>query len=658
MTLEPVKKIIVITRKNLEDEVVDCIARLGALHIQRLLDPEVVPPRSPSSRDKESERNVSTTLSKVDFALSFLSENKEGKRGFIKSLVRDKYEMKLEEFLKAGERVNLDEVYEACLRFDGELKELSDRKSRLEAEISELEVWKEVEVPLDALRGGTYYEIKAFFLKELEPEEFSSLLFEKALASELFVVSKGKDGAVCIVIYYRRESEAVEELLSPYEEVAIPRGEASPSELIARKEEECNAIEREMSQVIEDIQGYTDYIADLEILHEYIVFERGKLEARKSMGETDSTVVVESWIGERKVERACRALSKISDEIEVEILDPEPDDDPPVLLKNSRWLEPFEFLVKLYGIPNRKETDPTWLVALSFTLFFGFCIGDVGYAFLLFVVFQLIKKLLPVGKNTSDLLTALSYGCGFAAVMGVLTGSWFGIDIEKLPAIFKAPAIFDSLENPIPLMMVCIIIGLIHMLIGVAVEFRDNWREGARSDALIDQGLVLFSFGGGLLSAGLAFVQLIPMWVVFVVVGLGLVGMLLLLGHHSKSLGGKIFGGLYETYNVLGGWLGDTVSYLRLFALGLATFAVGWVINIMAQMISGVAPVIGVLLMLIVLVIGHCFNAAINLLGAVVHPLRLEYVEFFGKFYEDGGRKFTPLGVDSKIVMISDVDSE
>ncbi|MDD5448044.1 MAG: V-type ATP synthase subunit I [Actinomycetota bacterium] len=657
MALEPVKKVLVITRKNLEDEVVDSIARLGALHIQRLLDPEVVPPRSPSSRDKESERKASAALSKVDFALSFLTENKKGKRGFIKSLVKDKYEMKLEEFLEAGERVNLDEVHEACLRFDGKLKELSERKSRLETEISELDGWKEVEIPLDALKGGTYYEIKAFFLKGLEPEEFSSLLFEKVPASELFVVRKHKDGAVCIVIYYRHESEAVEELLSSYEEVAIPRGEASPSELIARKEKERSAIEQEISELIEDVQEYTDYIADLEILHEYILFERGKLEARKSMGETDSTVVVESWIGEGKIEKARKTLLKISDEIEVEVLDPEPGDDPPVLLKNPRLLKPFEFLVKLYGFPNNRETDPTWLVAFSFILFFGFCIGDIGYAFLLFAVFQLIKKYLPVGKNTSDLLTVLSYGCGFAAVMGVLTGSWFGVDTEKLPAILKTPIIFDSLNDPIPLMLVCIVIGLIHMLIGTAVEFRDSWREGAYSDALIDQGLVLFFFGGGILAAGLAFAHLIPMWVVFLVAGLGLGGMLVLLGHHSKSLVGKIFGGLYETYNVLGGWLGDTVSYLRLFALGLATFAVGWVINIMAEMVSGAAPVIGVLLMLIVIIIGHCFNAAINLLGAVVHPLRLEYVEFFGKFYEDGGRKFTPLGVDSKVVMISDMDS-
>jgi len=115
--------------------------------------------------------------------------------------------------------------------------------------------------------------------------------------------------------------------------------------------------------------------------------------------------------------------------------------------------------------------------------------------------------------------------------------------------------------------------------------------------------------------------------------------------------------GLYETYGTVVGYVSDSISYVRLFALGLATYIIALVINTMSGLVRGIGPVIGILLMLVVLLVGHVFNVAINLLGAFVHPLRLEFVEFFGKFYEDGGTEFKPLGIDSKIVFINDDES-
>ena len=138
------------------------------------------------------------------------------------------------------------------------------------------------------------------------------------------------------------------------------------------------------------------------------------------------------------------------------------------------------------------------------------------------------------------------------------------------------------------------------------------------------------------------------------VAGAAILGMLLLLGRSAQSIGGKVVNGIYETYGTVVGFVSDAISYVRLFALGLATFIIAMVINTMAGLVRGIAPVIGILAMLIVLVVGHTFNIAINLLGAFVHPLRLEFVEFFGKFYDDGGREFKPLGVESKIVMIEE----
>jgi len=241
--------------------------------------------------------------------------------------------------------------------------------------------------------------------------------------------------------------------------------------------------------------------------------------------------------------------------------------------------------------------------------------------------------------------------------MGALTGSWFGIDPAKLPDALESLAIFDPLKDPIPVMLFTMALGLVHMLSGTVIEFRDNVKEGNWLDALIDQGLVFLFFACLGIAIPLALAELVPTSAALAIAGTPIVLMLLLLGRSSKSIPGKAVNGVYETYNTVVGWLGDTISYLRLYALGLATFVIGWVVNTLAGMALGIAPVLGILLMLLILVVGQTFNVVINLLGAFVHPLRLEFVEFFGKFYEDGGRRFSPLRIESKVVMIKEEDA-
>jgi V/A-type H+/Na+-transporting ATPase subunit I len=317
-------------------------------------------------------------------------------------------------------------------------------------------------------------------------------------------------------------------------------------------------------------------------------------------------------------------------------------------------VKPFEMLTKLYGTPSRKEYDPTWLVAISFVIFFGFCIGDVGYGLVIIVAFLLMRRFLPLGDNTKNLLLVMVYGGFFAILFGVLTGSWFGYDPAKLPNFISSMQVFDSLANPIPVMVLCMVIGLVHMLAGTLVEMRDNLRIGNIADVFIGQGLVLLLIPGTAIAAALYALGVLPKSAIYIVAGSAIAAMIILGGYKNKSIPGKMFGGIYETYNTVVGWLGDTVSYLRLFALGLATFAIGWVVNTLAGMARGIAPVIGLVFMVLILLVGHTFNVTINLLGAFVHPLRLEYVEFFGKFFDGGGRGFKPLKVESKTVLIKD----
>lgn len=659
MAVEPVKKITVIAHKDNQNQVVEALTRIGTVHVERVSEPDVLPPKELTEEEVQASRMCSFGISQIEFLLGFLKEYQREKSGFISTMIKDKYPMTTDKFMLSWERVDLDRIYKECSDLEQRLIDQREQKERLRQESNELENWIDLGVPLDEVRGGATFGVMPVRIADSDLEALTGELEARVPESELEVMGEVGRNDNCLLIYYLGAEEEVTSVLSGYshDTVSLPGSSLAPDRRLEQVSAELEEIEREHEEVLDQVEGHREHIGALEVLKEYLVNQRTKVETMTSFGNTRSTVVVEGWATEEGVEKTRERMGKLSDEIEVEASEPEEGDRPPVSLRNKKWIRPFEFLTRLYGVPNNREYDPTWLIAISFMVFFGFCIGDVGYGLVILIAFLLMRKYMPLGENTKNLLLVMCYGAACAMVVGVITGSYFGIETDTLPQFLQSLILFKPLEDPLPLMGVCMGLGLIHMLSGTVVEFHDNWKAGNVADALIDQGLILFFFVGTIGAAVLVIAGVAPVTVIYLVAGVALLGMIVLLGHGAKSVPGKVFGGLYETYNTLVGWMGDTVSYVRLFALGLATFVIGSVINTMSGMVRGMAPVIGILIMLLVLLVGHTFNVVINLLGAFVHPLRLEYVEFFGKFYEDGGRDFKPLQIESKTVIIEDKGS-
>jgi len=203
-------------------------------------------------------------------------------------------------------------------------------------------------------------------------------------------------------------------------------------------------------------------------------------------------------------------------------------------------------------------------------------------------------------------------------------------------------------------MLVCAALGLIHISIGVAIEMYDNMRHNSIWLGFCEQGTTLLLWLGiAVMAVGAGVkVDAVKSAGMYIMIA-GIAGIILLSNIGSRSIAGKFFGGLYNMYGLLASTIGDVASYLRLYALGLATVAIGSVVNRMAGMTWGI-PVLGVVFLAVILLGGHAFNLAINFLSAFVHPLRLQYVEFFGKFYEDGGEPFAPLALRTNRVVIED----
>ena len=654
MAIEPVKKITIIAHRSLQDEVVGTLQSVGTVHLSPFDGGEEVSPKELTEKETTAVRQYTLRISKVDFLLDLFKQYEHEKRGFVRTIIRDKYPLTEEEFSSAEQRVDLERIYTECFDLEGRLLGLRERESRLEDEARELQVWAGVDIPLEEIRAGRSFDVTTARVMKTDLEDLSSALSQNAPLSGIEVIGEKGEWLMCLVIFHREARKPVMEALSGYkhELVSVPATEGTTGERLDGVMEELELARREFELLVCELERYREHVPSLEIVREFYENQARRVQSMTSFGVTDSTVAVHGWITEDGFERTGTRLQGISDEMSVEVSDPTEEDSPPVSLKNSRFARPFELITKLYGVPKNDEYDPTWITAISFMVFFGFCIGDVGYGVVLIAAFMLMHRYLPVGPRVKDLFVVMTYGAACAVIIGVITGSWFGIDAAKLPSFLRSLAVFDPLKDPLPVMGVCMGLGVLHMLAGTMVEFKDNWRAGRRADALIDQGLVLLLFLGTGLVGTLVLLGLIPTSSIFAVPVASVFGMIILLGHGKKSVPGKVFGGLYETYNTLVGWLGDVVSYTRLFALGLATFVIGWVVNTLSGMVMGMAPVIGILLMLVFILVGHTFNILINLLGAFVHPLRLEFVEFFGKFYEDGGREFRPLKIESKVVII------
>ncbi len=382
---------------------------------------------------------------------------------------------------------------------------------------------------------------------------------------------------------------------------------------------------------------------------DYWTILRNRLEAMETGVPTEEVLIWEFWVPKslmKKVEYTVEAYSAYT---ELAVVKPDEGEEPPTLLKNAPWSSCIEPLTIMYGTPTYGKVDPTSLMAPFFFVFLGMCFGDAGYGLVVAGIlgYLLVKhKLSPTLRKFFVLMTV---GMGMSVIFGAMTGSWFGDSVTAFPflsglvPLVHGIQVLDPMNDPMTLLLISLGLGFIQVMFGLAIAFAENWRSGDKMAAVSDQGgWMIFLLGLVRMGCSLTF-YLPSAWVLpSKVVAKG--GALLLVatqGREKKGIAGKLFSGVLSLYNVTG-FLGDVLSYSRLLALGLGSAAVGMVINLLANLVAG-TPYIGIFLAVLIFVLGHTFSIVVNLLGAFIHSLRLQYVEFFGKFYNATGKDFTPL---------------
>ncbi len=658
MSIVRMTKICIMAPRDMREELVDRLHYLGIVELRDIAAParddeelkDLHTPFEPETRD------LRLAIAKTDFIIQLLENSEAAKSGFISGFLKEKLHLTYEEFLKTAADFDLEGAYREAEELDIEIRKSESASSELEDEIDAMRPWKSLDLSLGEADKATSVELRFVITNSGKQDDWQEDFEEQSPHSEFAEVGRENNRLYLVALVHKEEVPEFDSLVSEkgWEHVQFAGKTGTLEEEISCSRDNLAAEKEKTERLKERIREMIPLKRQAVALNEYLHNKLAKEEAKKKLIHTKSVIALQGWVEESRIDEVKEGLKWLGQKLDVFVEPPNEGDIPPTVLQNRRRVRPAETIIDLFGAPSHSETDPTIFVAPFFIIFFAMCIGDVGYGIILALAFWIALKKLDVSKNAKKFLRLFMY-CGMATIVaGILTRGYFGIEGTSLPGFLKFTGTLDVLNNPVPIMLLCAALGLIHISIGVAIEMRDNMRNNSSWLGICEQGTtLLFWLGIAVTAVGFGIkVHFVGTAGLYLMVA-GIAGIILLSNIAAKSIAGKFFGGLYNMYGLLSGTIGDVASYLRLYALGLATVAIGSVVNRMAVLTLGI-PILGIVFLALILLGGHTFNIAINFLGAFVHPLRLQYVEFFGKFYEDGGAAFDPLALKTNKLVIDD----
>ena len=570
-----------------------------------------------------------------------------------------------DEFMSAsGNEMELNYVIEKMHEYKGRLQKNKLDQIKAENELTKLLQYQAVENKFSDFKSTKFTDVFFGTIKMETLKKLEEFLADYPLCS-LDVLSRGAQ-AVILLVCHKECSEEVERKLTELSFSECPYDyDCTAKERIAELETKLKESEGFENKISKKACGRSAHLRNLKILCDYYKFQLEKMEDSENFRCTQKTFILEGYLPKDRENDVKNAIYSSSNAIFVEFSEPTKDDNPPTLLKNDKVVKQAEFITEMYSVPNYREFDPNRVVFFFFMVFMGVIMADIGYGIIMLALGLFLASRIKVDNGAKRLWNIIAIGGIFTIIFGVLFNSLFGFGV--LP--------FTILPSPVPdgngtvdlmtILLACLGLGVLQIAVGYACKAINAFRHGAIVDGLLDGAVWVVFFIGfvfaaynfliGYLMKDLDTWLLKDFFITMEMPGLIMVGASLLIaaltaGRKEKGFGKftKGFGAIYGLINIMS----DILSYARLFGLLLSGMIIAQTFNDMGLGLLGGGG-IGYVAGPLVMVIGHVFNLAMGVLGAYIHDSRLQYIEFFGKFYTGEGNKFTPLGSEFKYIYLT-----
>ena len=569
-----------------------------------------------------------------------------------------------------------DGAYRTGLADAGQLVALERKISALYAEQNKLRTqklalapWLALDIPLETASTA---EVAVSFGTVAASADLDAMDRALGAVTDLYELMRaGADNELKYLVFlcHRSAEEDCQAVLKEYgfSRAALRGWTGTAAENDKRLDEQLADAARELESTIAQVGEYASKKGALEQCLDRADQEIAREEARCRLLDSSSAFFLEGWVPVPDEKKLLEQLGQYTCCWETQ--DPAPEDYPvvPVKLKNNRFTEPLTTITEMYSLPAYDGVDPNGLMMPFYVFFFGFMFADLGYGLILAGACAFINhKVHP--KGGFGQLIRLMIMCGISsAVIGFFTGGFFsdflaqftsmlGLSQPVIPFLSVPDGVtgvpgplLNVMGDPMTVLVFALAVGFVQIVVGMAVKFWMLCRRGQVVDAILDIGTWWVIFVGiGLFAAGIGNVAGYPVVLI--------IGCLMLLGQGRTAKGfGKVTAIIGAVYNGVTGYFGDILSYSRLMVMMLAGSVIGQVFNILGAMPGGgMPPAIGIPIFFIIFIIGHAFNIGLNVIGTYVHTSRLQYLEFFKQFYEEGGRPWRPLNIATKYVDIKE----
>lgn len=584
------------------------------------------------------ENGESTTSAHLNGALHDKVEETikfAGKYQKKKGLFGDYQTIDYKDFTNVSQKT-IDEVSE-IENYQNNLSELKQQIKEIIDEIESLMIWNELDMIPNQIKNTKN---AIFHIGTMPTRYVEKFKQDDEIASfESIILPSYKNISGVIVVCYIDDEKQLKDALSRYEfnDYKLPVLDVTIKTYIETLKKQIENKEKECEDIIEKLKTLSGNIEEFKVLSDQILTQDAIDNVKYE--KTIETIVIEGWVRIDTLEEVEKAVKEQTEYYDIEFSDPTDDEVVPTYTKNKKFVSQFETITDMFSKPNSKELDPNPVMSVWYWFLFGMMMGDAGYGIMMIVFCLILKKLMKPKGNTLKLMNIIMYSGVPTIFWGIMFGSYFGFNPQTDLGL-NIWYWFNPMEDPIKMLLVSVAIGALHLITGLVVKMIENIKDGNIIDMLaknVSWILILLGIGAYFLNS----------MVGIVMVGIGVLLIILFAGHTKKSILGKALGGILGLYDVTS-YMGDLLSYSRIMALAMSSAAVAVVMNTLAQMVGG--SVVGMIFAAIIFLVGHVFNLVLGLLSAYVHDSRLQYIEFYGKFYEGGGVDFKPLSIETKYI--------